>query len=92
MKELYHWISKVEMKQGPGNYLYNADNIWGNCTGITGNAQHISGNVSTMSGDISGLTGDVTDIVVHARGEMYIGDVTYVTAIEDAGIPVLEID
>jgi hypothetical protein len=76
MKELYHYYH-FKRTTGPGEGLYNTDNIVGECTHMRGNAQNLTGDVSGICGDISGLSGDATHC--YSPGDsLYIGDVTLI--------------
>tara|TARA_R110000850_G_scaffold82430_7_gene177100 strand:- start:303 stop:566 length:264 start_codon:yes stop_codon:yes gene_type:complete len=77
MKELHHYYNNFKQIKGPHKALYNADNIYDNCTHIWGNAQNLTGDVSWLHGDISGLSGNAT-YCFSPVNSLYIGDVTLI--------------
>jgi hypothetical protein len=86
MKKLYYWTSTTSPGKtiiGPHDRLTNTHNITGNCTYIRGNAQNLTGDVKGLVGEISGLSGDASNAVIYTSGDLYIGDITNITFIDE---------
>tara|TARA_R110000851_G_scaffold6202_2_gene25298 strand:- start:939 stop:1205 length:267 start_codon:yes stop_codon:yes gene_type:complete len=76
MTELhYYYYYNLKRATGPHKDLYNAENIYDNCTHIWGNAQNLTGDVTWLNGDVTGLCGDATNVTLSIN-YVYIGDVT----------------
>ena len=76
MTELhYYYYYNLKRATGPHKDLYNAENIYDNCTHIWGNAQNLTGDVTWLNGDVTGLSGDATGCSTPGS-DLYIGDVT----------------
>jgi hypothetical protein len=98
MKELYYYnCTDLHTRKvlGPYENLFNAENIWGNCTDLHGNAQHITGDVTGITGDVSCLTGDTSNVSFYPHtSELYIGDISslYETVSAYSIIPTVEVN